>query len=681
MTSSGRPFVLDRRAFLVALGVVPAAALLVSCSEDEAAQPLKQVDMAGSDPAIRPQDDLYRHVNGKWLREYQLPPDKVAFGAISEANDRTELQLREIIESISDPEPGSEAQQIRDLFDARMNLDEIEQLGLTPMEPMFAEIDGAKTKAELAGVMGALPIGGLIGIGISIDRKNSDAYIPSVGQSGIGLSEQYYRKPEYAEQLAGYRTFNERLAAAAGLPDPAGLAQRNLDLETRIAAAHWDNVRNRDTDATYNRMSWDATKALATEFDWEPWLSSSTLDLPKDLFAEIVVNQPSFVTEAGKIWAETDIALWRDYLKLTLLRQYARFLPKAFSDANFDFNGRLMAGLQERPEQWKSAVGTVDSNLGEQLGKLYVDKHFPPEAKERAMEMVDDLFAAYRDNFTNSTWMSPETRKASIEKLDKINPKIGYPDKWVDYSKLTITRGKLIESLRAVNDFEVKRALDRLGTKVDDSEWAMSPQTVNAYYMASTNEIAFPAAYLQPPFFDKDAEASVNYGAVGATIGHEIGHGFDDQGSKFDGDGNRRDWWTEADRAAFDAKTQQLIDQYNVLVPEGLDPEQHVNGELTVGENLADLRGLQIALAAFRIAEKRRGVENPDYHAMFLSWARGWRDMQTREVTERLLATDTHSPNEFRANQVVRNIEEFYTTFGVKEGDELFLPKDQRVSL
>ncbi|WP_438823338.1 M13 family metallopeptidase [Nocardia cyriacigeorgica] len=681
MTSSGRPFMLDRRAFLVAMGVVPAAALLASCAQDEAAQPLKQVDMTGSDPAIRPQDDLYRHVNGKWLREYQLPPDKVSYGAISEANDRTEQQLREIIESISDPEPGSEAQQIRDLYDARMNLDEIEQLGLTPLEPMFAEIDGAKTKAELAGVMGALPIGGLIGLGISIDRKNSDAYIPSIGQSGLGLSEQYYRKPEYAEQLAGYRTFNERLAAAAGLPDPAGLAQRNLDLETRIAAGHWDNVRNRDTDATYNRMSWDATKALAPEYDWDPWLESSTLGRPKEHFAEIVVNQPSFVTEAGKIWAETDIAMWRDYLKLTLLRQYARFLPKAFADANFDFNGRLMAGLQERPELWKSAVGTVDSNLGEQLGKLYVDKHFPPEAKERAMEMVDDLFAAYRENFTNSTWMSPETRKASIEKLDKIKPKIGYPDKWVDYSGLKITRGKLIESLRAVNDFEVKRSLDRLGTKVDDSEWAMSPQTVNAYYMASTNEIAFPAAYLQPPFFDKDAEAAVNYGAVGATIGHEIGHGFDDQGSKFDGDGNRRDWWTEADRAAFDAKTQQLIEQYNVLVPEGLDPEQHVNGELTVGENLADLRGLLIALAAYRIAEKRRGVDNPDYHSMFLSWARGWRDKQTREVTERLLATDTHSPNEFRANQVVRNIDEFYTTFGVKEGDKLFLPKEQRVTL
>ncbi|WP_040833559.1 M13 family metallopeptidase [Nocardia brevicatena] len=679
MSSSGRPFVLDRRAFLVALGVVPAAAVLVSCAEEKK-KPLTKVDMSGSDPVVRPQDDLYRHVNGKWLREYQLPPDKVSFGAFSEANERVQQQLREIIESISDPEPGSEAQQIRDLYDARMDLDEIERLGLTPLEGMFAEIDAAKTKPELAAVMGRLPLSGLIGFGVGIDRKNSSAYIASMGQSGIGLGEQYYREPQYAEQLAGYQTFTERLVKAAGLPDPVGIAQRQLALEKRIAAAHWDDVRNRDTDATYNRLTWDQTKALAPQFDWEPWLSAIT-DRPKELFAEIVVNQPSFITEAGKIWAETDIAVWRVFLRLELLRQYAKYLPKEFSDANFDFNGRLMAGQQERPELWKSAVGTVDSNLGEQLGKLYVDKHFPPEAKDRALEMVADLMAAYRDNFTTSPWMTEPTRRASIEKLDKIDAKIGYPDKWVDYSTLKITRGKLIESLRAVNDFEVKRSFDRLGTPVDKSEWAMSPQTVNAYYSATTNQIVFPAAFLQPPFFDKDAEPAVNYGGVGAIIGHEIGHGFDDQGSKYDGDGNRRDWWAPEDRTAFEAKAKQLVDQYNKLVPEGLGPDRHVNGELTVGENLADVRGLQIALAAFRIAEQRNGIDNPDYRSMFLSWARTWRSKQTPEVTEQLLASDTHSPDEFRCNQVVRNIEEFYRTFGVVETDELFLPPEQRVAL
>ncbi|WP_084654550.1 M13 family metallopeptidase [Nocardia altamirensis] len=677
MTRLGR---LDRRAFLIALGLVPAAAALASCSNDtETAKQLAGVDLGGADQAIRPQDDLYRHVNGKWLREYQLPPDKVAFGSTSEAFERTQQQLREIVESIKDPKDGSEEQQIRDLYDARVDWDEIERLGMTPLAPMFAKVDAATTKADLAKVMAELPIGGLIGLGITVDRKNSNAYVPSIGQSGLGLGEQYYRKPEHAETLAQYRVFLERIAAGAGLPDPAGLAQRVFDLEKRIAPAHWDNVRNRDADATYNVYKWADMTALAPGFDWDPWLAGNT-DRPKQLFETMVVGQPSFVTAAGQLWTEVDIATWRDYLKLSVLRDFAPYLPKAINDANFDFKGKVLNGQEERPERWKYGVGIVDDKLGEQLGKVYVDRYFPPEAKQRAKEMLDDVVAAYRENFTNSSWMSPATRTASIAKLDKIDPKIGYPDKWVDYSKLKITRGKLIESLLAINDFEVKRAFARLGGPVDKTEWSMSPQTVNAYYQATTNQIVFPAAYLQAPFFDKDAEPAVNFGAVGATIGHEIGHGFDDQGSKYDGDGNRRDWWTAEDRAAFDAKTKQLIDQYNVLVPEGLEPNQHINGELTVGENLADLRGLQITLAAFRRSEKRRGIDNPDYRTMFLSWARSWREKQTTELTVRYLATDTHSPAEFRCNQVVRNLPEFYDTFGVKETDKLFMAQDQRVT-
>ncbi|MFI6046281.1 M13 family metallopeptidase [Nocardia sp. NPDC051321] len=672
---------LDRRAFLIALGVVPAAAALASCSSDtkEASKPLTGVDMGGADEAIRPQDDLYRHVNGKWLRDYQLPPDKTSYGSTSEAAERTEQQLREIIDSIKDPKPGSEEQQIRDLFDARVDWDEIERLGMTPLAELFGKIDGAATKADLAKVMAELPIGGLIGIGVGTDRKNSNAYIPSVGQSGLGLGEQYYRKPEYADVLAQYRTFLGRIAAGAGLPDPEGSAQRVFDLEKRIAPAHWDNVRTRDTDATYNVFSWADMTALAPGFDWDPWMAGNT-DRPRSLFETMVVGEPSFITAAGQLWTAVDIATWRDYLKLSVLREFAPYLPKAINDANFEFKGKVLNGQEERPDRWKYGVGIVDDKLGEQLGKVYVDKYFPPEAKQRAKEMLDDVIAAYRENFTNSTWMSPATRTASIAKLDKIDPKIGYPDKWVDYSKMKITRGKLIESLLSINTFESKRAFARLGTPVDKSEWGMSPQTVNAYYSANTNQIVFPAAYLQPPFFDKDAQPAVNFGAVGATIGHEIGHGFDDQGSKYDGDGNRNDWWTPADRAAFDAKTKQLIDQFNVLVPEGLDPSQHINGELTVGENLADLRGLQITLAAFRIAEKRRGVDNPDYKTFFLSWARSWREKQTKALTVRYLTVDTHSPAEFRCNQVVRNLEEFYRTFDVKEGDKLFMPQDQRVT-
>ncbi|MFD3704978.1 M13 family metallopeptidase [Nocardia sp. NPDC058658] len=674
MTSSG----LDRRAFLIAMGLVPVAAALASCSSDAPQVQLTGVDMSGGDPAIRPQDDLYRHVNGTWLRDYQLPPDKASVGAITDANDRTLDQLRAIIESIKDPKPGSEAQQIKDLYDARMDLDEIERLGTTPLTGLFGAIDKAQGKPELAKVMAEAPIAGLIGMGIGIDRKNSKAYIPSVSQAGLTLGEQYYRKPEFAAQLAGYQVYLEQLAAGLGMPDPAGVAQRTLDLEKRIAAGHWDSVRLRNTDATYNLMSWQEMTELGPQFDWDPWLSGMT-DRPKSLFDKMVVGQPSFITAAAQLWAEVDIAQWRDYLKLQVADTYARFLPKTIADARFEFVGRVLSGLEEKPEMWRSAVGVVDSNLGEPLGKLYVDKHFPPSAKERALEMVADVTAAYRDNFTNSTWMTQPTREASIAKLDKLSTQIGYPDKWVDYSSVRVTRGHLIESLLAINAFESKRAFARLGTEVDRMEWSMSPQTVNAYYSPTMNQMVFPAAYLQPPFFDKDAQDAVNYGAVGSTIGHEIGHGFDDQGSKYDGDGNRRDWWTPEDLAAFDAKTQQIIAQYDVLVPEGAPEGQHVNGPLTVGENLADLRGLQIALAAYQKVAERSG-EQADFRTMFMSWARQWRDKQTEEATLQGLQ-DTHSPNEFRCNQVVRNIGEFYTTFEVKDTDKLFMPQDQRVTL
>ncbi|MGV9409229.1 M13 family metallopeptidase [Nocardia sp. NPDC003693] len=678
--SDERPFALDRRRFLIALGVLPATALLPACSPDDQKKTLAGPDMSGSDPAVRPQDDLYRFVNGKWLDEYQLPPDKVSFGTFDEVNDRVEEQLREIVEGIHTPRAGSDEQRIRDLYDGRMDLTEIEKLGMTPLRGLFDRIDQAAGKPELAEVMGGLPGVGLIGLGVGANPSDSNAYQPYVVQSGLGLGEQYYRRPENAEQLAGYRTCMRAMAAGAGFADPDALADRVVDLETRIAGFHWDNVRTRDTDATNNPMSWSDMVALGPRFDWDTWLVGST-QRPKELFATVNVGEPSFVTGAADLWAETELPLWKDYLKLGLVREFANYLPKNVSDPYFDFFGKQMAGLRQRPELWKSGISTVNSTVGEALGKLYVDKHFPPSAKQRALEMVDDLKAAYRENFRNSGWMSPPTREAAIVKLDKIDAKIGYPDKWEDYSKLTVTRGKLIESLIAANEFDARRMFDRLGTKVDKTEWGMPPQTVNAYYNPAVNEIVFPAAFLQPPFFDPDAQAAVNYGAGGAVIGHEIGHGFDDQGSKYDGDGNLKDWWTPEDRAAFEAKTKQLIEQYNALVPQGLPADQHVNGELTVGENLADLRGLEISLAAYRLVQQRDGKDDPDFRPMFESWGRTWRTDMTTEALENQIANDPHSPAEFRCNQVVRNLAEFYDTYGVHEGDKLYLAPDRRVTL
>ncbi len=643
---------------------------------------LTGVDMQGGDQAVRPQDDLFRYVNGGWLRDYQLPPDKPSYTTFDEVGDRVEQQLRAIIDGIHDPKAGTAEQQIRDLYDARVDLAEIERLGVTPLADLFAAIDGAATKPDLARVMGGLPIGGLVGLSVGADQKNSAEYVANISQSGIdpNMGEKYYRKPEYAEQRAAYQTYLQRVAAGAGFPDPAGTAQRVFELETKIAAGYWDDVRLRNPDAVYNPMSWTQLTALAPQFDWEPWLAGNT-DRPRALFERVVVGQPSFVATAGKLWAEVDIAAWREYLRMAVVKQFASLLPKAIADAEFDFVGKVLQGLQERPELWKDGIATVNANLGQPLGKLYVAEHFPPAAKERALAMVADLMSAYRADFADSTWMSPPTRQAAITKLDKIVTKIGYPDNWIDYSGLTITRGKLIESVCAAQRFEIKRGFARLGNPVDKSEWHMPPQLVNAQYDPNANSISFPAAILQPPFFDSGAANAVNYGAIGAVVGHEIGHGFDDQGSRYDGDGNLRDWWTPEDRAAFEAKTKQLIEQYDALVPAGLDPSKHVDGALTVGENLADLRGLGIALAALGIADKRDGRANPDNRTLFLSWARIWREKSTKQHMELRLAMDPHAPNEFRCNQVVRNIDEFYTTFAVGPGDKLYLPQDQRGSL
>ncbi|WP_280430798.1 M13 family metallopeptidase [Nocardia brasiliensis] len=683
LNSPARPRRIDRRVFLAALGAIPAVAALTACTQrsEGSKVELTGVDLAGADPAIRAQDDLYRNVNGLWLQQYQLPPDKSSFGAFDEANDRTEQQLRGIVEGISEPRAGSTEQQVRDLYDARLDRAEIERLGTAPIADLLAAIEGAATKPDLARVMGALPIDGLIGLQVVVDQKDSGAYIAQLSQSGIdgNLDEQYYRTPEYAEQMAAYRTYLERIAAGAGLADPAGTAQRVFDLETKIAAGYWDSVRDRDPDTTYNLLSWSEMTGLAPQFDWDPWLAGNT-DRPKQLFDKVVVRQPSFLTAAGQLWAEVDIAQWREYLRVSVVKDFAQYLPEAIADPAFEFTGKVLQGLDQRPEPWREGLATVNRYLGEPFGKLYVAEHFPAAAKDRAKALVADLMDAYRQSFTDSEWMSPQTKQAAIAKLDKIVAKIGYPDRWIDYAELRITKGKLIESIRAAHTFEVKRAFAKLGTPVDKTEWGFPPQTVNAMYDPNANQITFPAAILQSPFFDADAVAAVNFGGIGAVIGHEIGHGFDDQGAKYDGDGNRRDWWTAEDTAKFEAKTRQLIGQYDALVPQGLDPGKHVNGALTVGENLADLRGLQIALAAYRAAARRDGKE-PDVKTMFLSWARIWRQRATKQYQEILLVKDVHAPNEFRANQVVRNIAEFYTAFGVTERDKLFLAPDQRVSL
>jgi putative endopeptidase len=641
-------------------------------------------DLSGADDAVRPQDDLYRHVNGTWLAQYQLPPDKSAYSSFNEVADRTRDRLKTILESLGGGAPGSDEQKLRDLYQAALDTATIERLGLTPVSDLLDAIDHAASKTDLAKVMGTLSAAGttgLVSLYVSPDKKDSAQYLPGLAQSGLGMpDESYYHDARHDQVRTAYREYLNRIAAAAALPDPAGVAQRLLDLETKIAAGHWDNVRTRDSVATYNVHSWADLPALAPGLDWNAWLAGQT-DTPEK-FDTVVVDEPSFLTAAAQLWNDADAQTWREYLKVGVIRQFGAYLPSPIADANFEFFDRVLDGVRQPPPRWHIAINAVNNTIGELLGKKYVAQYFPPDAKTAAVGLVNNLMAAYRARFAApDNWMSPPTRTAALEKLGKIDARIGYPNRWRDYSALTVTGNRLVASIRAATVFETNRQLAKLGNPVDRDEWEMSPQTVNAYYSEENNQIVFPAAILQPPFFDPKAEDAVNYGGIGAVIGHEIGHAFDDQGSKYDGDGNLHDWWTTADRAAFEAKTAMLIAQYNALTPTGLAPGVHVDGALTIGENLADLRGLSISLLAFAMSQRKSGNTNPDRIPVFLSWARIWRAKVRPEALAQQLATDPHSPDEFRCNQVVRNIADFYAAFGVHPGDRLYLPQDQRVTI
>ncbi|WP_063713308.1 M13 family metallopeptidase [Nocardia tenerifensis] len=635
---------------------------------------------------IRPQDDLYRHTNGKWLRDYQLPPDKTAYGTGFEVTDRVQDQLRTIIEAIHDPAPGSDEQRIRDFYDACLDESAADRLGIAPIADLLQRIDGAVTKGDLARVMGsialelphnnALAACSLFAMVVFPDGKDSATYRPQLGQAGLRFKASFFQSPAMADQRTAYRGFLERIARTAGFTEPAGMAGRVFELEHRIAAAHWDEVRNRDASATYNPRRWHELLDMAPGFEWDAWLGAYS-DKPA-LFDTIVLAQPSYVVAAARLWSEVDIAEWREYLRLGVVREFAAQLGREFSDASFEFFERTRGGQAQRLPIEKAAMDSVTTYLDQMLGKLYVAQHFPPESKASADELVANILAAYRESFEQSGWMSQATRDAALAKLEKLTVKTGYPDTWRDYTELTIVKGQRIANIRATMRHEWKRMFGKLGTPVDRYEWNMAPQEVNASYDWNNNAILIPAGILQPPYFDPDAEPAVNFGGIGATIGHEIGHGFDDQGSRFDGEGNLRDWWTPADRSAFDQRTRALIAQYDSLVPSGLAPENHVDGALTVGENLADLRGLTMALAAFRRAE---GNENPDYAPVFLAYARARRAKLRPEQQIRQLAADPHAPNEFRCNQVVRNIDEFHAAFDVEEDDKMFLPADMRVRL
>ena len=652
------------------------------------------IDVTELSDEIRPQDDLYRYVNERWMARTPIPADKAGYGAFEQLRERSEAAVREIVEEAQSPSVVGEAKKFGDLYASFMDESRVEALGAAPLADDLALVDTVAEIGDVLRVTGQLQRGGLsgfYGVFVDSDPGNPERYLVMIQQGGIALpDESYYREDHFAPIRDAYVVHVERMFTLAGLDDAATRARRVFDLETEIAQRHWDNVATRDREKSYNLMTWEGASELFASgvsdssrlVGLERWIDA--FDAPVGAFDEVVVRQPSFLRELGGLFDAARLDAWRDWLRWQVIRGYASYLSTPFVEAQFDFYGRTLTGAPELRERWKRAVSLVEGVLGEAVGRVYVERHFPPSAKARMDELVANLVAAYRESISTLAWMTAATRQRALDKLEAFTPKIGYPVTWRDYSTLEIDPTNLIANVRAANEFEFRRELAKIGAPIDRDEWFMTPQTVNAYYNPGYNEIVFPAAILQWPFFDEARDDAANYGGIGAVIGHEIGHGFDDQGSKIDGTGKLTDWWDPADREAFEARTKLLIEQYNELVP-AETPGQHVNGSLTIGENIGDLGGLGIAWKAYLLSLE--GATPPVIDGLsgaerfFLSWAQVWQYHARPEEVARRLAIDPHSPPEFRCNQIARNIEEFYEAFDVKEGDALWLDPERRVTI
>jgi putative endopeptidase len=647
------------------------------------------LDLNHIDSSVRPQDDLFRFMNGKWLKESVIPEDRASDGAFYWLYEQAEKQVKQIIldQAASKAELGSNAQKIGDLYNSFMAEEKIEQAGLTPIATDLAAAASFKTADQFFQILGELESRGLSGLFysyVSTDNKDSSKNIVYLGQSGLSLpDEAYYRQDEYQEIRQAFLLHVEKIFELAQQPNGKAAALAVLELETQIASHHWDQVKDRDAEATYNKKSFTELTSLSPAFNWPLWISAS--NTPDNVLAQVVVRQPSFFEGLSKLITNFEADKWRSWLTWHIISGASPYLTKALVDENFNFYGTTLSGIPKLKERWKRGVGLVEGALGEAVGQIYVDRHFGKQAKERMVGLVANLIQAYRVDIKALTWMSDETKQKAFTKLDKFTPKIGYPDKWRDYSKLAITADDLIGNLAQIAKYSQDFEYAKIGKPVDKSEWYMTPQTVNAYYNPGMNEIVFPAAILQPPFFDVLADDdAANYGGIGAVIGHEIGHGFDDQGSKYDGDGNLVNWWSDKDRDEFEVRTKKLIEQYDQLSPAAA-PDVKVNGALTIGENIGDLGGLTIAYKAYEISLAGKQPPVIDGYTgaqrFFMGWAQSWRGKYRAEEVRRRIATDPHSPDEFRCNQIVANLSEFYDAFGVKESDKHFISSGDRVRI
>ncbi|WP_299441680.1 M13 family metallopeptidase [uncultured Phycicoccus sp.] len=645
------------------------------------------IDTSALDPSVRPQDDLFAAVNGGWLARTEIPDDRGRYGTFDALRETAEEHVRTIIEEVAagSPAPGTVAAKVGDLYSSFMDEEAVERLGAAPVLADLERVAAVRDAAGVARLLGELAREGVDGFVVPFvnnDDRDPDRYVVYLQQSGLGLpDESYYREPQHEAKRAAYTGHVARMLELVGWPGADAAAERVMALETRIAAGHWDKVTNRDPVKTYTLLDRPGLEQLAPGVDWAAFLEG--MQAPARTLDQVVVRQPDHLRSISAALAEVPAPTWRDWLAWHLVHAHAPYLSAAFVAENFDFYGRTLSGVPKNRERWKRGVGLVEGALGEAVGQLYVERHFPPRAKERMVELVDNLVEAFRQSLSAVPWMGAATRAEALTKLGAFTPKIGYPDTWRDYSSLTVDAGDLLGNVKRATAFEVDRDLAKLGGPVDRGEWFMTPQTVNAYYNPGLNEIVFPAAILQPPFFDVDADDAVNYGGIGAVIGHEIGHGFDDQGSQFDGRGELRNWWTDSDRAAFQQLADALVAQFGELETRDA-PGHKVNGALTVGENIGDLGGLTIGYSAYRIslgddpAPELDGYTGPQ--RFFLGWAQVWRGMSRREEAERLLAIDPHSPMDLRAN-AARNLTEFHEAFDVREGDGMWLSPQERVRI
>ena len=671
------------------IGAVASVVLVIACKTESKEMPEKELTSGVlteyMDDAVNPGDDFTRYVNGTWMKNTEIPADKSSYGVGYIVHEESEENVKKIIEesAAGDFEKGSDEQKVGDLYQSFMDVEKRNALGVTPLQPEFDKIEAINSYDELATYFAYASKYGIntpLGLFVYQDFKDPTIYTVYAWQSGLGLPDKEYylkdddRSKEIREKYVGHI---EKMFELTGLSDAAKSAKTVMELETKIASKHLEKEKTRDLVGLYNMFPVDTLSNIMPKFNWTNFLTEAGLANQEKLGILML----EYTKALDGIITSTDLNTWKTYLKWSVVDANASRLSEALDNQNWEFYSKELRGTQEQRPMWRRGVSTVNGTLGEVVGKVYVKRHFPPEAKEHMETLVDNLLKAYEVSIKDLDWMSDETKKEALDKLSKFTPKIGYPDTWKSYD-LEIEPDDLYGNLRRSSLMEYNRELAKLGQPIDKDEWGMTPQTVNAYYNPTMNEIVFPAAILQPPFFDLGAEDAVNYGAIGAVIGHEIGHGFDDSGSTFDGDGAMRNWWTDADKEEFKKRTGALVQQYNEFE---VLPDLNVNGEFTLGENIGDLGGLSIALKAYKMSLGDEEAPVMDgftgEQRVFIGYAQAWRNKMRDEALRVQINTDPHSPAHLRVNGIVRNVPEFYTAFDIKKTDSLFLAPEERVKI